>query len=35
MIRNALTALAATLTTLSIFASTMVVLAGGTSGVIA
>ncbi len=35
MIRNAFYALAASVTTLSVFASTMAVLAGGPGGVIA
>ena len=35
MIRNALFALAASLTTLSVFASTLAVMAGSTGGVIA
>ena len=35
MIRNALFALAASLTTLSVFASTMAALAGGSGGMIA
>jgi hypothetical protein len=35
MIRNSLYALAATLTSMSVFASTLAIMAGGTGGVIA
>jgi len=35
MIRNSLYALAASLTTMSVFATTLAIMAGGTSGVIA